>query len=161
MFVLPKTRRLGVNTISHQPLVGEQRPMSHGRTQLCPQNGQCQRLVRGPDHGSYPTPAPWGLRPQDLGAAGPPHGPTTRPALAVPWDAHLGQGTGLLLCGTFLLSLGNAALVFWFTLQLHGILGHLLAPIWKMVAADGMGDQALWRKGLEGIFPVCCIWSEI
>lgn len=70
MFVLPKTRRMGVNTISHQPLVGEWRLMSHGRTQLCLGKGQCQRPVQGPDHGGSCTPTAWGLWPQDWGAAG-------------------------------------------------------------------------------------------
>lgn len=90
MFVLPKTLRLGVNTISHQTLVGERRPMSHGRAQLCPQNGQCQRLMRGPGHGGFSTPAPWGLCPQDWGAAG---DHVVVPPPVRPWLCH-----GMLTC---------------------------------------------------------------
>jgi len=69
MFVLPKTRRMGINTISHQPLVGEWRLMSHGRPRLSP-----QRSVPAPSTGTRPQqllqPLSWGQRPQDWGTAG-------------------------------------------------------------------------------------------
>lgn len=55
---------------------------------------------------------------------GPGGGPTTLPARAVIWDAHMYEGMGLLLHGMALLPLGDAVLVFQFVLQLHGGSGH-------------------------------------
>ena len=82
---------------------------------------------------------------------GPGGGPTTLPAPAVRWDAHLYEGMGLLLCTISLLPLGDAALVFQFVLQLCGGLGHFLTPVRKIAAADGTGLERQSATLEEGI----------
>lgn len=132
--------------------MGEWRLMSHGRTQLCPREGQCQRLAQGPGHRSSHS---LGTVAPGLGCCrGPGGGPTTLPAR--------------LCCGVFTLAKGRDcssavspcclwAMLRWcsqFVLQLRRRSGHLVTSVTKIVAADGTGlemqagtlEEGIWRN---------------